>query len=162
MVFWSNYEYKKWIKNGCDLNSASKVDHLELYLEYDDKNNEPRPINFGAGLLKHFINLRILYMSKSCLTEIPEEVWELTELNSLIVNNNKICEISPKIKNLTNLKVFDCQENNLTAFPVEICQLTKLKYFDYAGNKLDILDEKVVDFVTQIKYVNRKCSFELL
>ena len=157
-LFWDNSNYQKWILNECDLNSASEVGILELYLVYDDKNHETIPINFGAGVLKHFVNLRILYLSQSCLTDIPEEVWELTQLTELYVHYNDICEISPKIKNLTNLIRLDCHRNNLTTLPNEICQLTKLKYFNYAGNKLDILDKKVMDFVTQIEYVNRNIS----
>ena len=149
-LFWSNSDYQLWILNGCDLNSASEVHHLELYFEYDD---EPIPINFHAGLFKHFVNLRVLNLSQCGLTTIPEDVWELTELQVLYVNNNDICEISPKIKNLTNLQHFNCEENELTTFPVEICQLTKLSEFEFGDNKLDMLDKKVVDFVTKIPMI---------
>ena len=140
-----DYDYQCWVNDGCDVEIAARVIHLSLSATNGGVNN--------TDLLKLFINLRRLDLSRCGLTTIPEEVWELTQLEYLYVNNNDICEISPKIKNLTNLKVFDCQKNNLTTFPVEICQLTKLSYFNF-DNKLDILDSDVFDFITQIKYIN--------
>ena len=142
---WYDFDYKKWISDGCDLNSASKVLHLSLYCcRYE--------FNLHAGLFKHFVNLQIFNLSFCNLNTIPEDVWELTQLTELYIHNNNICEISPKIKNLTNLKIFQCDGNILTAFPVEMCQLTKLFEFEFYDNKLDVLDQKVVDFITQIKY----------
>ena len=148
MTVWNNLNYQQWISNGCDINSAAEVDILEM--ELANTNN-----CLHAGLLKHFVNLRHLSISYCCLTTIPEDVWELTQLTRLYVNNNAICEISPKIKNLTKLEVFHCDCNNITAFPVEICQLTKLVHFDFYDNKLDVLDQTVVDFVSQIQHVNQ-------
>ena len=147
-LHWSNFDYQLWVSNGCDINIASDVYYLEFY--YDGN----KPINFHAGIFKHFVNLEGIDLSMCRLTTIPEDVWELTQLTKLHVYDNDICEISPKIKNLTKLKVFSCEDNNITAFPVEICQLTKLVDFCFYNNELDVLDPKVVDFITQIKFVN--------
>ena len=141
MVYWGSGDYQRWISSGCDIKSAAGVVYLSTY----QSNNL-----HAKGLLKHFVNLRILDLSLCELNAIPEEVWELTQLKRLCINNNNICEISPKIKNLTKLKSFECQGNYLTAFPVEICQLTKLVHFNFANNKLDILESDVVNFITQI------------
>ena len=141
MTHWASTSFHKWISDGCDIKSAAEVKCLAM----------PTSIsNNDIGLLKHFVNLRYLNISSCNLSAIPEEVWELTQLEDLYIQKNNICEISPKIKNLTNLKFFDCRYNNLTAFPVEICQLTKLNNFIFNGNKLDILDSNIIDFITQI------------
>ena len=141
MIYWGSETYVTWVSNGCDRESAAEVNLLVIQTSIS---------NNDIGLLKHFVNLRYLDLSHCGLSAIPEEVWELTQLEYLYIYCNNICEISPKIKNLTNLKSFDCRYNNLTAFPVEICQLTKLDNFRFNGNKLDILDPDVVDFITQI------------
>ena len=146
MTQWGSLDYKHWASSGCDMKIAAGVGYLSLSFC-----NNLR----AKGLFKHFVhfvNLRELDLSFCDLSAIPEEVWELTELEYLHIHKNHICEISPKIKNLTNLKRFDCRLNNLTAFPVEICQLTKLDNFRFNGNKLDVLDPDVVDFITQIKH----------
>ena len=138
MTHWASTSFHKWISDGCDIKSAAEVKCLAM----------PTSIsNNDIGLLKHFVNLRYLNISSCNLSAIPEEVWELTQLEDLYIQKNNICEISPKIKNLTNLKRFNCNSNKLTAFPVEICQLTKLYCFIYYGNQLDVLDPDVVDFL---------------
>ena len=142
---WDTRSFIKWVSNGCNINDASKVERLDV--TYFGLNLHK------AGLFKHFVNLRILDLSQSCLTEIPEEVWELTQLTELYVYYNAICEISPKIKNLTKLKYLDFQNNDLSTFPVEICQLTNLISFNYDDNKLDILDPAVVDFINKIENI---------
>ena len=143
---WDTSTFIKWVSNGCNINDASKVE--TLYVTFFGKDLHK------AGLLKHFVNLRVLYLTYCGLNAIPDEVWELQKLTVLYVNHNYICEMSPKIKNLTNLQRFNCQNNNLIAFPVEICQLTNLTSFNYANNELDILDPAVVDFINKIENVD--------
>ena len=143
---WGTESFAKWISNGCNINDASKVDTLNVTYFGKDLHE--------AGLFKHFVNLRVLYLSYCGLSAIPEEVWELQKLTVLYVNHNYICEMSPKIKNLTNLQHFNCEENELTTFPIEICQLTKLSKFYYNDNELDILDPAVVDFINKIENIN--------
>ena len=141
MTHWASTSFHKWISDGCDIKSAAEVKCLAM----------PTSIsNNDIGLLKHFVNLRYLNISSCNLSAIPEEVWELTQLEDLYIHKNHICEISPKIKNLINLKFFDCRHNFLTAFPVEICQLTKLLEINYDGNKFDVLDPAVIDFLRKL------------
>ena len=141
MTYWGCPTFETWVYNGCDRKSAAEVNSLVI----------PTSISHNdLGLLKHFVNLRYLNISLCELNAIPEEVWELTQLEDLLIQYNNICEISPKIKNLTNLKRFNCYSNNLTAFPVEICQLTKLDNFCFNGNELDVLDPDVIEFLSKI------------
>ena len=142
MTHWHTTDYKKWISDGCDIESAAEVNSLAIM--------STSILNNDIGLLEHFVNLCLLSISYCELTAIPEEVWELTQLKYLSLIGCNIVEISPKIKNLTNLKLFDCHSNKLTAFPVEICQLTKLLEFNYADNQLDVLDPVVIEFLHKI------------
>ena len=138
---WDTVDFINWINNGCDTESAVEANYLSISCVSDIQK---------LHLLKHFINLRYLNISSCNLSAIPEEVWELTQLEDLYIHKNHICEISPKIKNLINLKFFDCRHNFLTAFPVEICQLTKLLEINYDGNKFDVLDPAVIDFLRKL------------
>ena len=147
VAYWGSNDFYRWASSGCDIKRAAGV----VYLSFSPSNYPDTFVHTGA-LFKHFVNLRKLDLSYRDLTTIPDEVWELTQLTNLRINNNNICEISPKIKNLTKLEQFECQSNNITSFPVEICQLTKLVHFNFANNKLDILDSDVVNFISQINH----------
>ena len=48
------------------------------------------------------------------LTEIPEEVFELTHLKVLDLNHNKISYLPESLGNLTNLTELDLSVNQLT------------------------------------------------
>lgn len=107
------------------------------------------------------------------LQEIPEEVFELRQLEALILgslewskNSNKIKRLSHKISQLKNLVFLDLSENQLTElpkeisqlenltelylnsnqltqFPIEICQLGNLQRLFLNGNRLTIFPKEI-------------------
>ncbi|MGB3693733.1 MAG: leucine-rich repeat domain-containing protein, partial [Spirulinaceae cyanobacterium] len=85
------------------------------------------------------------------LTELPPEIGQLTQLESLVLGKvdyerrkilgNKIKSLPPEIVQLTNLTSLNLSRNQLTALPAEIRQLPKLKILDLRGNPLPISPE---------------------
>ena len=59
-------------------------------------------------------------------THLPQELWELDELEELEVNSGDLTELSPEIENLANLKVLNLSGNQLTELPSEIWTLLNL------------------------------------
>ena len=57
--------------------------------------------------------------------EIPSEIWEMTNLTELRLNNNQLTgEIPPEIGNLTNLIYLNLKWNQLSGqIPYTICNL---------------------------------------
>lgn len=97
---------------------------------------------------------QILDLSDCGLTEIPEVVYNFTDLVSLKLDNdihgdestrNKISAISPKISNLKNLVKLSLINNDLTSLPNELALCRKLSTLDLTNNKLSKLNNEVAD-----------------
>jgi internalin A len=54
------------------------------------------------------------------ITEIPQEVWNLTWLEALDISENPIKILPPGIGNLKNLSYFDMTDTLISEFPKEI------------------------------------------
>ena len=54
-----------------------------------------------------------LNLSRKYLTEIPDYVFNITELTELNLHNNKLTSIPPEIKNLKNLKKLILSRNEI-------------------------------------------------
>ncbi len=86
-------------------------------------------------------NLTKLNLSNLGLTQIPEEVFELTNLKLLNLVGNKLTTIPDAIEKLTTLNTLWLGENNLTTLPESIEKLPKLTELGFQGNQLTILPE---------------------
>lgn len=84
-----------------------------------------------------------LNMSRQNLTEIPEEVYEMTELKILKLFHNKIDSISPKIAQLKNLEKLYLGKNQLKYLPKEISELKNLKILSVGYNELEELPASI-------------------
>jgi hypothetical protein len=87
------------------------------------------------------INLQKLMFSHNYLTELPKEIGQLTNLQSLrIGGRNLLTKLPKEIGQLTNLQSLVIGGNmggiNLTELPKEIGQLTNLQILKLGGNKL--------------------------
>jgi internalin A len=71
------------------------------------------------------------------LTEIPGEVFELTGLYRLDLNDNQLTELPREIAHLKNLEVLELTSNQLTELPGEISQLTRLELLGLGGNRFN-------------------------
>ena len=67
-----------------------------------------------------------LNLSFEDLTEIPEEVYELTNLETLYLKNNNISKIEG-LEKLTNLKLLSLDDNKISKIE-GLEQLTNLKW----------------------------------
>jgi Leucine rich repeat len=109
-----------------DLTPLINLDSIILdNISYDNINNIKYPISLT--------NLSIGYNSES---SIPENIFELTNLKTLTMNNNRLFYIPDRIYNLKNLTTLDVSHNEFKDFPVEICRLRNLQYLfiDISGD----------------------------
>ncbi|MGB8169836.1 MAG: COR domain-containing protein [Chthoniobacteraceae bacterium] len=73
---------------------------------------------------------------KPKLTELPESLGRLTQLQTLDLSGNQLTALPEWLGQLTQLQTLDLSRNQLTALPESLCQLTQLESLDIVGNKL--------------------------
>src|SRR5215208_6999772 len=74
---------------------------------------------------------RYLNMWKAGVSEIPESVWDLHDLETLILADNSLTHVSARIRELSRLKTLDLGHNQLRNVPPELGELTQLSDFLY-------------------------------
>ena len=84
-----------------------------------------------------------LDLSSKGLAELPPEIGQLTQLESLSVSNNQLTSLPPEIGQLTQLTKLDAHGNKLTSLPKDIGQLTKLADLEVRSNKLTSLPKDI-------------------
>ena len=108
-----------------------------------------------------------LNLSHQHLTEIPKVVFEMKQLKTLILHDNKITEIPseigqankinelpPTIGNLKKLELFRIGFNNLEFLPDEFCNLESLTHLYLSYNKLIALPDSIHKIPLQELYIN--------
>eukprot|EP00066_Takifugu_rubripes_P010575 XP_003978523.1 PREDICTED: leucine-rich repeat-containing protein 47 [Takifugu rubripes] len=102
-------------------------------------------ISSNGGLASAIYSLTLLnYLEISqcpSLTEIHEDIQQLTNLQSLILCRNKLASIPDVIDKLTSLKVLDLSVNNLTSLPEGITRLRELNTLNVSCNSLEVLPD---------------------
>jgi hypothetical protein len=79
----------------------------------------------------HHLDLRGVNMKM-----IPSVIWELEQITTLILSDNRIEAIPPSIAQLHNLVELDLQHNHIYFLPQELTQCTKLKRLWLQENNL--------------------------
>jgi len=75
------------------------------------------------------------------LTELPESLGQLTQLQSLDLSNNQLTALPEWLGQLTQLQSLSLYDNRLTALPEWLGQLTQLQSLSLSGNQLTALPE---------------------
>ena len=77
-----------------------------------------------------------LDLSQSVITQLPEELGQLTSLQALDLQSNQLTHIPPELGQLASLQALDLQSNQLTHIPPELGQLASLQTLDLQSNQL--------------------------
>jgi Leucine-rich repeat (LRR) protein len=75
------------------------------------------------------------------LEQLPDELFDLEELENLDISYNGFTELPPAIARMTHLRFLDLRGNNLQNLPAEISKLSELKHLDLSENPLQCLPE---------------------
>ena len=87
----------------------------------DGRESNPRTADEGEKAVRHTLNLW-----RHELGEVPEWVWQQTELRVLILANNGLTALPPGIGRLHRLTTLDLGHNALTSVPDELGNLNEL------------------------------------
>src|SRR6185503_20947453 len=75
------------------------------------------------------------------LTELPESLSQLTQLQSLDLGNNRVTALPEWLCQLAQLQTLDLNNNYLTALPEWLCLLAQLQTLELNNNSLTALPE---------------------
>jgi internalin A len=87
--------------------------------------------------------LQTLSLLGNQLTRLPEFICQLTQLRSLSLSDNQLTELPESIGQLSQLQNLYVSYNQLTEVPESICQLTQLQNLDLSNNQLTELPESI-------------------
>jgi len=73
------------------------------------------------------------------LTELPESLGQLTQLQSLDLSNNQLTELPEWLGQLTQLRILYFRDNRLTALPQWFGELTRLEDVQFEANAITSL-----------------------
>ena len=91
--------------------------------------------------------LQSLNLSDNRLTELPAAIASLTQLETLDLSNNQLTELPEAVGSLIQLKTFYLSDNQLTELPEAITSLTRLQKLYLIGNQLTKLPETIGNFI---------------
>ncbi len=87
--------------------------------------------------------LQSLDLSNNQLTALPKSIGQLTQLRSLVLTNNQLTWLPETIGQLTQLRSLVLTNNKLTKLPKSIGRLTQLQSLDLADHQLTKLPESI-------------------
>uniref|UniRef100_A0AAQ4PRQ6 Leucine rich repeat containing 30a n=1 Tax=Gasterosteus aculeatus aculeatus TaxID=481459 RepID=A0AAQ4PRQ6_GASAC len=84
----------------------------------------------------------VLSLARRGIKDLPEELWELSELEKLNLSLNRLKVLPPQLALLSNLVVLNLWGNQLSRLPAEIGQLKRLRVlFAYRNRLSDVPEE---------------------
>lgn len=112
---------------------------LDLSQRYDAKDSDK--LTELPESLGQLTQLQSLNLSGNQLTTLPESLGQLSRLQSLNLFNNKLMAVPESFGQLTQLRSLDLAVNQLTALPKSLGQLRQLRILDLFNNQLTALPE---------------------
>lgn len=91
-----------------------------------------------------------LNLDRFGLTELPESIFELKQLQDLNLNFNQLTSLPESIGNLHQLRTLKVAENHLNTLPEHIQKLNKLEELNFSGNKIKEIPNWLCD-MTQLE-----------
>ena len=109
-----------------------------IYASHEELTEVPEDIN-------QFTNLQTLNLSYNHITTLPSSMVDLKRLNQLYISNNKLSSFPEVIVKLDSLNSLDLKANQISELPAEIEQLDQLFYLNLDSNKLSSLPATFVE-----------------
>ncbi len=88
-------------------------------------------------------NLKKLVLFKLQLTELPKEIFELSNLTELDLSHNELSSLPESISKLSNLSILELYYNQLSSLPESISKLSDLTELSLGGNELTSLPNSI-------------------
>jgi leucine-rich repeat protein SHOC2 len=99
--------------------------------------------------ISQLVNLRELVLSHNRFHHLPAELYSLSQLQTLLVNNNAIFHtLYSNIMGLHNIVTLSFKSNNLSVIPDQVGKLEKLQDLDFSYNQIPQLPHALSTLTT--------------
>ncbi|GAB4830879.1 hypothetical protein Ancab_004905 [Ancistrocladus abbreviatus] len=95
--------------------------------------------------------LRVLDLSNTRLSILPESLFDLTNLRSLLLRNCRHLSVLPSLSKLENLNALNLSGTKLEEWPEDMHKLTSLRCLDLTQAKLDIFPAECIRSYKQLE-----------
>lgn len=119
-----------------------EVQRIELGVVAEDEAGSDEVFTNLTDALLRPKTVRFLNLTNAYLEVFPPGIFDLTNLESLNLGQNRIREVPPEIGTLRNLQVLKLSRNRLRALPDEIGRLKQLTELHASRNEIESLPEK--------------------
>ena len=109
--------------------------HDQAYFEAENKIEEA----LKSGATELILSPGYGAAGKEKLTELPDSLWQLTQLTKLDLSKNQLTALPNSLGQLTQLTELDLSNNQLTVLPDSLGQLTPLQKLSFSVNPLNRL-----------------------
>ena len=123
----------------CQLLSESELKKKPVFTSIEDAAKSPEEV--------YRMKLKIKADS------LPEELFQFTNLQELVVSHCKLSVLNVRIGELTQLQRLDVSANHLVVLPESICQLKNLKELIINRNIIAALPENIGNMVS-LEYID--------
>ncbi|KXX71197.1 T9SS type A sorting domain-containing protein, partial [Flammeovirga sp. SJP92] len=120
------------------------------------------PISTWNGVTIRAGRVQNLSLKNKRLDVLPDNIGDLTEIDSLRIGNNDFSSLPVSISLFPHLKLLDISDNAFTTLQDEIYELTTLEVLEINGNELNYLDPKISNLqnTNSISIENNHLSFD--
>jgi hypothetical protein len=101
-------------------------------------------------------DLKCVYLNGNKLSKLPSAIAKLSNLEELYIYANKLTTLPESIGALQELTHLDLFDNNLIALPKEISKLDKLRFLDISFNELALLPPELgrLENISTLDFIN--------
>ncbi len=138
-----------------------KIIHNAAETQETDLDLSNRDLTELPPQLWQLTNLTGLYLDNNQLSTLPPELGQLTELTGLFLNDNQLSTLPPELGQLTNLTLLFLSDNQLSTLPPELGQLTNLTELSLDNNQLSALPSELGQLtnLTELSLDNNPLTF---
>jgi len=137
-----------------DLDAALRNPEKVIFLDLSKQKLNKIP----DGVFDLF-NLQYLVLRRNKITEIQPEIAKLTKLRVLDLSRNKLVAIPPEIGTLLELRTLILNQNMIAALPPEIGNLKNLRSLDLWGNELDELPSEISKLQETLQFLDLRVIY---
>ena len=114
-----------------DLKSAISVKNYAFVLDLADNGLDNIPEN-----IDQLLNLQTLILNDNDISKLPEFILSLKNIQILRINNNNLTELPANINELSNLKELSVSNNNLHYIPTSLALMQNLEVLNLDNNNI--------------------------